>query len=221
MKAIPLATASRASDVRVNALRKENGVPCVLYGNDVENTLLQCDHNEVIKVYKKAGGSSLVELDVNGKKVPVLFHAVDLDPVSDRITHIDFYAVNMKKEIEAQVPISFVGESLAVKELGAIFVAGHDHVWVKCLPANLPHDLPVSIESLKEFGDVLTVADIALPEGVVIEEEAEMVVASVQEPREEVEEEPKPAEGEAAAGAEGEGGKEGAESAEAKDDAGE
>jgi large subunit ribosomal protein L25 len=180
-----------------------------LYGNDVENTQLQCDHKELLKTYAQAGESTLVELDIAGKKVPVLIHAIDFAPVSDRITHVDFYAVNMKKEVEAHVPMHFDGESPAVKELGGVLVHSLDHIWVRCLPANLPHELHADISSLKEFGDQLTIADIKVPAGVTINEESDQVIASVQEPRRIEEETPaEPAEGAegAAAGATAEGG---------------
>ena len=115
MQTVPLTAAARNKDVKAKDLLRENQVPCIMYGNDVENTMLQCVYNEIYKVYATAGASTLVELDVSGKKVPVLFHSLTFDPVSDRITHVDFYAVDMKKEIEAQVPIRFQGEAPAVR----------------------------------------------------------------------------------------------------------
>lgn len=183
METVALAAQPRSTDRTVNKLRAEGSVPCILYGNEMKNLNLQCAHKELFKAYVKAGESTIVELEIDGKKTPVLFHAIDFHPVTERILHVDFYAVNMKKEIETLVPIHCVDESPAVKDHGGVLVHTHDHVMVRCLPTNLPHALEVSIAGIKEFHDTVTVADIRKPEGVTILEEADIVLATVQEPR--------------------------------------
>ena len=222
MKMVALKAAARSSDTSANQLRRTGVVPGVVYGN-VENTSLQCEENALKKAYIQAGESTLVELEIGDKKLPVLFHSLDFDPVSDRLSHVDFYAVDMKKEVDASVPLRFEGESLAVKDLAAILVTPIDHVRVKALPANLPHELVVHLDSLTEFGSTITVSQLKVPDGVTVLEAGDTVVVVAQEPRaEEVEEVKAPAEGEAAAaapGAEGEAGA-GAPAAEGKADAG-
>ena len=204
MKMIALKAEAKAGDATAKNLRRESRVPCVLYGNDVENTQLTCDYSEIYRAYAQAGESVLVELDAAGKNVPVLFHAVQFEPVSDKIVHVDFYAVDMKKEIEARVPLHFTGESEAVKSLGGVLVTVMDHVTVKCLPGDLPQDLEVSIEGLKEFSDELNVADLTVPSGVTIVDSPDARIATVQEPRREETTVEAVAEGEEAAeGAEG------------------
>jgi large subunit ribosomal protein L25 len=204
MQMVALSASARTKEVSAKNLRRTGVVPAVVYGN-TEHLQVECKENILKKAYAQAGESTLVELDVDGNKLPVLFHAIDFDPVSDRITHVDFYAVDMKKEIEADIPVRFEGESLAVKDAGAIIVTAMDTVSVRCLPSDLPHDLPVSLEKLTEFGSTITVADITAPKGVTILAEPDQVLAIAQEPRaEEVVEVAAPAEGEAAAaGAEG------------------
>jgi len=209
---VALTVTARSPEQVAKHLRKDGQVPCVLYGNDVENISLQCTHGEILKAYADAGKSTLVELDTGSKKVPALFHEIEFDPVSDKIIHVDFYAVDMKKEIEAQVPIKHEGEAPAVKELGGILITPRDHVTVKCLPTALPHEILVNIEKLEEFGSALTVADLQIPDGVAVSEDPETVIATVQEPRKEEEIIPEPVEGEE--GAEGSAEGEGAEGAE-------
>jgi len=206
MDMVSLSAAARTKDKKPNALKKEGRVPCVLYGNDVENTALECTHGEILKAYALAGKSTLVDLDAAGKKVPVIFHDIDFDPVTDKIIHVDFYAVDMKKEIEADIPITLEGESPAVKELGGILISPMNTVKVKCLPTNLPHELIASIESLVEFGDALHISAIQVPDGVTIMDDPGNVIATVQEPRKEEVVEVAPAEGEEGEAAEGEEG---------------
>lgn len=201
---ISLQTEARPEN-QAKFIRSEGKVPCVLYGNDVEHTQLTCDYSELYRTYAKAGESVLVELDIAGKKVPVLFHELQFEPVSDAIVHVDFFAVDMKKEIEARVPLHFEGESPAVKELGGVLVSVMDHVSVKCLPTALPSHLEVNIEKLESFTDSIIVSDIVIPSGVTISDDSESMIATVQEPRKEVELEPEAAV-EGAEDAEGEGG---------------
>lgn len=183
MDMVTLSTAPRQADTPARRLRREGTVPCVVYGN-TENTSLQCEIGLLMKAYVKAGESTLVELDIGGKKLPVLFHEVKFDPVTDVIAHVDFYAVDMNKEVEADVALLFTGESLAVKE-GAILVTALDTVTVRCLPKNLPHNLPVDLAKLVEIGGQLTVADIVVPPNVTLLTEQDTVIAIAQEQREE------------------------------------
>lgn len=190
----------------MNDMRRSAIVPGIVYGNVDTNVMVAMNEVELKKTYIKAGESTLVEIETDGKKIPVLFHAVDFDPVSDRMIHVDFYAVNMKEEVEADVHIRFEGESPAVKDLSAILVTALHEVTVKALPANLPHDLVVDLGKLVEFDSTITVADIKVPDGVTIINDLDEVIAIAQEPRAEKVEEPvvaEGAEGAAAAGAEG------------------
>jgi large subunit ribosomal protein L25 len=215
---LPIKARNRG-DSSVN-LRKAGFIPGVVYGN-IENTMFSAEEVSLKKAYVKAGESTLVELDLDGKKIPVLFSSIDQHPVSDRMIHVDFFAVNMKKEVEAEVHIRFEGESPAVKDLSAILVTALHEVSVRALPANLPHDLEVDLGKLTEFGSTITVADIKVPEGVEILNDKDDVIAIAQEPREEeVEEAPVVAEGAEGATAEGAAPAEGAaaEGGEKKED---
>lgn len=184
-------------------LRREGIVPAVVYGN-IANTTIQCEERALKKAYVTAGESTLVELDIDSKKIPVLFHTLEFDPVSDRMTHVDFYAVDLKKEVEAEVPLRLEGEAPAAKDLGAIIVTPTDHVTVRALPMDLPPSITVNLSSLAAFHSTITVKDLQVPKGVTIMDPPETVLVVAQEPRAEEVAEVKPAEGEVpAAGAEG------------------
>ncbi|MDB4978521.1 MAG: ribosomal protein [Candidatus Peribacteria bacterium] len=209
MDIIPLTVTARDTSKSPKQLRKAGHIPCVVYGNSVTNTPIQCEMKLLHKTFAKAGESTLVELQMDGQKIPVLFKAISFHPVSSHAMHADFYAVNMKEEIETTVPVRFEGEAPAVKDLGGIFIASQEEVTVRCLPANLPHELVVDISTLTELHTSVYVSDIKLPKGVEVTDDAEAVLATVQEARaEEVEPEvvadaaAVPAEGAPAAGSE-------------------
>ncbi len=183
MDMLTLQASARDLGVKATKVRQAGRVPAVVYGSVEGNLHLEIEAAALHKTYNQAGSSTLVELDVAGKKVPVLFREVTFHPITDRETHADFYAVDMKKEIEAPVPVIFEGESPAVKELSAILVTGRDTVLVRCLPSDLPHSLSLSIASLATLNDVLTVKDLQLPKGVKVMDAPETVLMSVQEQR--------------------------------------
>jgi large subunit ribosomal protein L25 len=119
MDMVSLKSEARAQGIKPKVMRRSGKVPCVVYGSGIKTESITCDRSELNRVYTKAGESTLVELSVGSKKVPVLIHELDLDPLSGQISHVDFYVVDMTKEIEANVPVRFTGESFAVKDLGA------------------------------------------------------------------------------------------------------
>jgi large subunit ribosomal protein L25 len=187
METIVLKATARDPKSKPNVIRKNGNVPCVVYGHNVSKLTVQCPIFDLHRALEKAGESSLLELDVDGKKIPVLFKNVDFHPVSDREIHVDFYAVNMSEEIEAQVPLHVEGESPAVKTLSGVLVTVRDHVRVRCLPAKLPRFIVVSIASLENFHDSILVSQLAAPEGVKIMDDAATMLITVQEPRKEEE----------------------------------
>lgn len=204
MEKITLKAKKRTAEQSVKDMRTAGSVPGNVYGNVDSNVLVAMDEVELKKAYIKAGESTLVQLDAEGTVIPVLFHSIDQDAVSDRMIHVDFYAVNMKEEVEANVHIHLTGESQAMKD-GAILVNALHEVTVKALPANLPHELTADLAKLAVFGDTITVADLIVPDGVTIINDGEEVIAIAQQPREEEKEEaPVAAEGaEGAPAAEG------------------
>ncbi len=173
---------------KVKNLRKKGIVPGVLYGPKTKNLLLELDSKQFEKIYKEAGESSLVSLEVEGKKTPVLIHEVARDPLTEKAIHVDFYQPSLEEEVEVTVPLVFEGSSLAVKDLEGTLVKNISEVEVKAKPQNLPHEIKVNVEKLKTFEDNILVKDLAVPEGVKILKEPEEIVALVTPP-EKVEEE--------------------------------
>lgn len=174
-----------------NALRKSGTIPAVLYGHGAENTALAINLREFTKIYKQAGESTIVSLNIekDGKveQRPVLIHDVDFDPVSDELRHADFYMVSMDEEITATIPLVFVGESSAVKAFNGIFLKNMHEVEVEALPRNLPHEINVDISFIDSFDKYLHIKDLVLPDGVKVKGDPEEVIALVKPPRTEEE----------------------------------
>lgn len=182
---------------KAKQLRKEGIVPAIVYGPGVEPISTQAEYNVIEKVWRHAGKHTPVHLTIDGKKKLAMIKDVDMDAVKHRIRHVSFHAVNVKDKIVAEVPIHLVGEGESPAErAGLVVLQSLEKLEVRALPMDLPEALEVSLESLAEAGDRVTVGDIVLPENVELvehktghEEEDEeepsltdLVIASAYEP---------------------------------------
>lgn len=165
-------------------LRKAGLLPAVLYGHKVENQAVSVDARAFDRILKKAGESTIINLQTDdGKTHPVLIHDVQIHYLTSAPTHVDFYEVSMTEKLKAKVALEFVGEAPAVKAFGAVLVKIANEVEVECLPADLPHNIQINLETLKSLTDSIHVKDIPVPAKVKILTNPEELVIKVQPPR--------------------------------------
>ena len=173
---------------KAKRLRKQGEIPAVVYGYKIEPTNISVDARAFKKLWREAGETSLVELALEGTSPKqVLIHEVEMDPMSGVPIHVDFYAVQMDKEIEASIPLKLTGDSEAVKALGGVLLTVMHEIPVKALPKDLPHEILVDVTPLKTFEDKILVSNLVMPKGVEVMAEAEQVVLLVEPPRTEEE----------------------------------
>ncbi len=188
----------------VHRLRKQGRLPAVVYGHGVGSANVTIDAHDFDLLRKHTGPNSLVDLSVDGKKArPVLINQVQVHPVHRRPLHADLFLVRMTEELTVDVPLVASGESNAVEQLGGTLLHPTESVRVRALPDHLPQSIEYSIDSLVDFDAAIHVRDLVVPEDVTLLTDPEDVVAKVQAPRVEVEEEPVVAEGAEGEAAEG------------------
>ncbi len=171
----------------LSSLRTAGNIPAVVYGAHHASTPITIEAKAFAKVLKEAGEATIVSLSGLGASLPTLIHEVSLDPLSSQPCHVDFYAVTKGEKVEVAIPLSFVGESLAVKN-GANLVKVLHEVEVKADPMSLPHAIEVDLSLLKEVDDQIHAKDLVLPAGVELMIELHDVIALAQEVIEEQEE---------------------------------
>ncbi|MDD5731326.1 MAG: 50S ribosomal protein L25 [Patescibacteria group bacterium] len=172
----------------VEELRVAGNIPAVVYGKGKENQNLTVNKIEFNKIFSKAGENSLIDLEIEGAGMHnVLAKEVQFNAVTDEPIHIDFYEVKMDEEIETEVPLKFIGESLAVKDLEGTLITNKTEVTVKCLPANIPHEIEIDLGKLATFEDSIQAKDIKLPAKVELLTDLEETIALVNPPRSEEE----------------------------------
>jgi len=197
-------------------LRREGIVPGVVYGKGEGSTNVQVDAKTFETLYRAAGRTSVVKFRLPGasRATSGFIKSVQRHPLTRQALHVDYYLVNLKVEMEVDVPLVFVGEAPAVEQTGGTLLHNLSSVHVKALPNDIPHEITVDVSTLTSLDVAIHVADLNLNRDLVtVLTDGETLVATVVPPRVEVEEEPVVAEGEelegeaeAAAGGATEGG---------------
>src|SRR6266516_4535927 len=123
------------------------------------------------------GGSTLVDLKVDGKTHLAIPREIQRDHIHGRFVHIDFLAVRRDERITLAVEVHEVGEAPGIRA-GGVIEHHLREIEIECLPSDVPETIPADISSM-EIGDMLRVGDIAVPEGVTFLTAADTPVISV------------------------------------------
>ena len=199
---------------KVKSLRRQGIVPANVFGKKSTSASIQAEVKALTDTLKKAGETSLVNLQIEGEKSPrsVLIAGYAQNPVTGELLHVDFHEVDLTQKTTATVPLKAVGESTAVKS-GMVLVMQKNELEVEALPTDLPDHIEVDLSVLTEVGSSIHAKDLKFDRTkVTVEIGDDEVIATIQEPaKEEVLEPVAPADesAEASAKAEGEAPKEG------------
>src|ERR1700716_4205602 len=196
------------------SLRARGGLPGVIYGHRVDPVPVTLPRREFERAFHKVGRTQLLDLKIDGEggSRKVLVREVQYDPRANTVIHVDFYQVNLKEKITADVPVVLVGESPAVLRRDGEFQQNVNSLRVSCLPADIPEHVEVDVSGLEAVDDGIRVGQLHVPAEVEILNDPEELVVKIAVIREVEEEEPVVAEGEEGEVAEGEAA-EGAEGA--------
>ena len=152
-------------------------------------TPIAIDERQLLRVWKEAGHTSVVTLRGAGEQKDTLIKEVQIHPVSGRLVHADFYALEKGKKVQISVPLAFVGEAPAEKA-GHILVKAMHAVEIEVAPHDLPHHLPVNLTSMANVGDHILVSEIPLPSSATLITKGDDIVVSVTAFVEEIESKP-------------------------------
>jgi large subunit ribosomal protein L25 len=195
-------------------LRREGFVPGVVYGKGQESVPVQVDTKTFETLYRSAGRTSVIKFRLPGanRSTSGFIKAVQRNPLTGRALHVDYLLVNLKQEMEVEIPLVFTGDAPAVEQTGGTLLHNLSSVLVKALPNDIPHEIEVNVSTLVSLDVAIHVKDLSLNRDLVtVMTDPDTLVATVVPPRIEVEEEPVVAEGEEL---DGEAAAEGAEGAE-------
>lgn len=177
----------KAKKIRINGF-----IPAVVYGSGHKNKNIKIKKIDFERAFELAGEFNLIDLIIDEKDpTKVIIKDVQKEIISDKVIHVDFYQVDMTKKITTEIPLNFIGEAKAVKELGGTLVKEMDSLKIKCLPSDLVSHIDVDLSVLNNYDDFIRLEDLKLPKGIELVSETNEMVANVIETRVE-EEEKKP-----------------------------
>ena len=169
---------TRAS--QVHHIRDEEHIPGILYGYKQENQPVEVDGRAFLKLYRDVGKNGVLTLKLGDDDHQVMVQDMQVDPLKREILHIDFYQVNMKETVDAEVPVQLHGDAPGDKEGGVVQQLLHD-VTVRALPDQLPDHLSVTIDHLN-IGDSISVRDLKEESDHEIINDDEEIIVSVTPP---------------------------------------
>ncbi|HRC25816.1 MAG TPA: 50S ribosomal protein L25/general stress protein Ctc, partial [Alphaproteobacteria bacterium] len=149
----------RAGKGVARALRRENRVPAVIYGDGKAPVNISLPDKEINLEYRKGHMfTSLTDLDFGGEKALVLARDVQLHPVTERIEHVDFLRVTPKTRISVNVPVEFTNEAecQGLKDKGVLNIVHHE-LELLCVATDIPESIPVDLRGY-EIGDAIRIS---------------------------------------------------------------
>ncbi len=170
-------------------LRKEGGVPAVLYGRAQGTLAIQLNARIFKQFLRTYGENVIINMEVgNGDTETVIIKEIQRHPVEKHtLIHADFIRISLEEPVTSAVPVVLEGSPVGVQE-GGVLDFPLRQVMLHCLPMRMPTDIPVDVSHL-DIGDAVHVSDLSLDDDVEILEDLERTIAMVSQPRVQLEEE--------------------------------
>ncbi|MEK7551449.1 MAG: 50S ribosomal protein L25 [Patescibacteria group bacterium] len=164
----------------VKKLRRDGVLPANVYGKDIKSTAVQLPTSEFSNVYAQTGETGLVDLDLEGTTIPVLIQNVYKNFRGEYL-HADFFKVNLKEKVKANIPLEIIGEPKAVTEKVGILMNILSEIEVEALPSDLPEKVEVNVEHLTNIDDQIIVSDLKVNQEVTVLTDPNQVVSKIAE----------------------------------------
>lgn len=158
-----------------NRLRKAGKVPGIIYGHEIDNTLLVLDESDLTAILKKTGEYGVVNLKLNNKNEKAFIKEVQRNPMTNKITHIDFMKVDETEKIRTKIPVRVVGEE-KLKNLEIMAQLQMPEVEVEGMADKLPKFIEANVSKFT-YGDRLILQDVEVAEEISIIGDLTQIVA--------------------------------------------
>ena len=156
----------RAGKGNARSLRGEGRVPAVIYGEKKGPESISIAINDITRLYNTGRIlSTLLDVDIDGKKHRVIARDVQLHPVRETILHADFLRLGKGAKIAVEVPVKFLNEETCpgLKSGGVLNVVRYT-VELNCPADNIPEYIDLDLIEAS-MGDSLHISEVTLPNG--------------------------------------------------------
>jgi len=154
----------RPLNVKARALRRKGLIPAVLYGAHLDPLHVALSETDVQKLFSQITRSTMVELWVDGESYRVFVKDVQIDPITTKFLHLDFYVPEAGRALEIAIPVKIQGEAPGVKA-GGVLELVHPEIPVEAPPEKIPPHIVVDVSKLG-LDEAILVRDLPWPEGV-------------------------------------------------------
>jgi len=160
-------------------IRREDRIPAVVYGKGMEPISITIDRRDLrLALSGGAGMNTILDLTVDGTVYPSIVKEMQRHPVRRTVAHVDFIQIDLSQEITVSVPVRLEGEAKQVAMNNGLVDQQMMEIQVRTTPRNIPDELVIDINDMTN-DTVITVADVALPSGVVAISAADQTVVTV------------------------------------------
>ena len=162
-------------------LRKQGLIPATIYGLGEAVVSVAISPKIVARILaSETGMNSMIHLQREGTDIKrhAIIKELQRDPVTRRLTHVDFMRVDPTHKVRVQVPIVLKGTPAGVKE-GGILDFVHRVIEVECLPAFIPGHIDVDVSAMV-VGSSLRLDQLQLDSHLTVLGDAHNVICAVQ-----------------------------------------
>lgn len=143
-------------------LRREGIVPAVLYGRGEVSRSIKIPHKNIDKVIEAYGPNSMVTISLDGETIPSYIQDVQRDPLTQKITHVDFHHLIAGEKVKIRIPINITNVEALTKD-GILLGQNINELEVSCLPKDIIQSIDIDAATL-EVHVPLLVSDLKLPD---------------------------------------------------------
>ena len=161
-------------------LRRQGLVPAILYGGKGASQPLTLKKKDILEILKsQTGENTIFRVTIDSEEKDVMLKDIQINPVTDELTHVDLIEISMDKPVRVSVPVELVGEPVGVKVEGGVADFLLRELEVECLPREIPEAIKIDISNL-HIHQSFKVQNLDLPAGVKVyaDPNAAMVVIS-------------------------------------------
>jgi len=176
------AEARQAQGKKHRQLRRTGYVPGIVYGPSTDPISVQFPYRALEVLLMNAGGTNLIDIEVNGESFPSLAREVQRDVVRGDILHVDFLAVDQTQRISVEVPIVMQGESPVVAAREGILITGRSSLTLEVYPSDIRDRIIIDLSTLTEMGAEVLVRDLSFGDNVTVHNDPNEMLAKIVQP---------------------------------------
>ncbi len=147
-------------------LIREGIIPCVIYNSKGESTNYKVKRGDAEKLVQNVTSSTIVNVDLEGKKIKAFVREIAKDPRKDTLRHVSFFEIDEKAELTLDIPFVLVEVAPAVKNNLGVLIQPTKSISVRAKSKDIVPHIEVDISKLENIGDAIILEEIELPAGI-------------------------------------------------------